>query len=126
MGISFAVPADTAMNSLKQIVQYGEVRHIWLGFSVSPKFGDSPTTLQKSVLVVTNVENGSPVFEAGLEEGDILTHINDSTVSDIPTAKKLIANIQVGSEIKFRVLRDNKPLEFSFTAKLPPNSRTKT
>lgn len=126
VGISFAVPADTAMNSLRQIVQYGEVRHIWLGFSVSPKFGDSPTTLQKSVLVVTNVENGSPVFEAGLEEGDVLTHINDSAVSDIPTAKKIIANIQVGSEIKFSILRNNKLLELSFTAKLPPNSRTKT
>lgn len=126
VGISFAVPADTAMSSLKQIVQYGEVRHIWLGFSVSPKYGDSPTTLQKSVLVVTNVENGSPVSAAGLEEGDIVTHINGSEVIDIPTAKKLIANIQVGSEIKFRILRNNKPIEFSVTAQLPPNSNTKT
>lgn len=126
VGISFAVPADTAMNSLKQIVQYGEVRHIWLGFSVSPKYGDSPTTLQKSVLMVTNVEDGSPVSAAGLEEGDIVTHINGSEVIDIPTAKKLIANIQVGAEIKFRILRNNKPIEFSVTAQLPPNSKTKT
>lgn len=125
VGISFAVPADIAINSLKQIVQYGEVRHIWLGFTVSPKYGETPTTLQKSELVVMSIENGSPVFAAGLKEGDTLTHINSTEVSDIPTAKKLIANIQVGSEIKFRVLRNNKPLELNFTAQLPPTSRTK-
>jgi serine protease DegS len=126
VGISFAVPADTAISSLKQIVQYGEVRHIWLGFTVSLKYSETPTTLQKSELVVTSIENGSPVFAAGLEEGDVVTHINGAEVSDIPTAKKLIANIQVGSEIKLRILRDNKLLELSLTAQLPPNSHTKT
>ncbi len=126
VGISFAVPADTAINSLKQIVQYGEVRHIWLGFTVSPKYGETPTTLQKSELVVTSIENGSPVFVAGLKEGDTLTHINGVEVSDIPTAKKIIANIQVGSDIKFLVLRNNKQLELNFTAQLPHTSRTKT
>jgi serine protease DegS len=125
VGISFAVPADIAINSLKQIVQYGEVRHIWLGFTVSPKYGETPTTLQKSELVVMSIENGSPVFAAGLKEGDTLTHINGTEVSDIPTAKKLIANIQVGSEITFRVLRNKTPLELNFTAQLPPTSRTK-
>ena len=126
VGISFAVPADTAISSLKQIVQYGEVRHIWLGFTVSLKYSETPTTLKKSELVVTSIENGSPVSDAGLEEGDVLTHINGAEVNDIPTAKKLIANIQVGSEIKFRILRGNKPIELSFVAQLPPNSHTKT
>lgn len=125
VGISFAVPADIAINSLKQIVEYGEVRHIWLGFTVSPKYSETPTTLQKSELIVMSIENGSPVFAAGLKEGDTLTHINGTEVSDIPTAKKLIANIQVGSEITFRVLRNNSPVELHFTAQLPPNSRTK-
>ena len=115
-----------SISSLKQIVQYGEVRHIWLGFTVSLKYSETPTTLKKSELVVTSIENGSPVSDAGLEEGDVLTHINGAEVSDIPTAKKLIANIQVGSEIKFRVLRGNKPIELSFVAQLPPNSHTKT
>jgi len=126
VGISFAVPADTAMSSLKQIVQYGEVRHIWLGFSVSPKYGDSPTSFQKSALIVTGVENGSPVFAAGLDEGDILTHINGLEVSDIPTAKKIIANIEIGSEIKLRIMRGKNSLELSVKAQLPPHTRTKT
>ncbi|RYY76601.1 MAG: trypsin-like serine protease [Gammaproteobacteria bacterium] len=126
VGISFAVPADTAMNSLKQIVQYGEVRHIWLGFSVIPKYGDSPTTLQKSVLVVTNVEPGSPVSAAGLVEGDIVTHINGLNVIDIPTAKRIIAGIEIGSEIKIGILRGNKTIELSLKAQLPPRNRTKT
>lgn len=126
VGISFAVPADTAINSLKEIMQYGEVRRIWLGFTVSQRYGEDTTTLQKSELVVTSIEHGSPVFVAGLKEGDVLTHINGTAVSDIPTAKKLIANIQVGSDIKFRVFRNNQPLELSVTAQLPPTSRTKT
>ncbi len=126
VGISFAVPADTAMSSLKQIVQYGEVRHIWLGFSVAPKYGDTPTSLQKSVLIVTNVEDASPVSAAGLAEGDVITHINGIEVSDIPTAKKIISNIEIDSEIKLRVIRGKKPIELSLKAQLPPRSRTKT
>lgn len=126
VGISFAVPADTAMSSLRQIVQYGEVRHIWLGFSVNADYGENPNTLKKSMLQVADVENGSPVDAAGLTQGDVLTHINGSEVSDIPTAKKIIANIKIGSEIKLRILRNNQPLELSLKAQLPPRNRTKT
>jgi S1-C subfamily serine protease len=114
------------MNSLKQIMQYGEVRHIWLGFTLSQHYGESTTTLQKSELIVTGIENGSPVFIAGLQKDDVITHINGTEVSDIPTAKKIIANIEVGTEIKFRIIRGDKTMELNFKAQLPPNSHTKT
>ncbi|MET0355959.1 MAG: trypsin-like peptidase domain-containing protein [Cellvibrio sp.] len=124
VGISFAVPADTAMASLRQIIKYGEVQHIWLGFSVTPMFEQN--SLKNSALQVTDVENGSPVYAAGLIQGDVLTHINGSEVSDVPTARKIITNIKIGSEIKLRILRNNQALELSLKAQLPPRNRTRT
>jgi serine protease DegS len=122
VGISFAVPADTAMNSLKQIVQYGEVRRVWLGFTITQLY----TPSQAAGLTVAEVEINSPVDKAGLKPGDIITHINDHAINDVPTAKNIIGNIQPGTEIKIRIMRAGKELELTTIASLQPSSHTKT
>lgn len=120
VGISFAVPADTAMNSLKQIVQYGEVRRIWLGFTITQLY------IGAVGLTVGEVEIGSPVAKAGLKPGDVITHINDHVINDVPTAKNIIGNIQPGTEIKIRIMREGKEMELTTIASLQPSTHTKT
>src|SRR5690606_16458317 len=71
VGISFAVPAEKAMNSLHQIIKYGEVRPGWLGLSVNPLTDAQAEELGAHGLVVAEIESKSPAEKAGFQEEDI-------------------------------------------------------
>jgi serine protease DegS len=121
-GISFAVPADIAMKSLKQILEYGEVRHIKFGITADPL---SPTGIElygTAGMIVTAIEPNSLSDKAGLKPKDIITHINDVNLSDRATVGRLIADIQIDSEIKIRIIREGKTLELTVTAKILPSA----
>lgn len=126
VGISFAVPAETAMKSLKQIVAYGEVRHIWLGISADQLSAKGVEKYGTSGMIVTAIEQGAPADQAGLQVNDLITHINNNRVSDGHGVKNLIADIELGSTIKIRVLRDGKVVELHAIAKTLPNANTQT
>jgi serine protease DegS len=126
VGISFAVPAEIAMKSLKQIVEFGEVRRIWLGISAEQLSARGVEVYGMEGMIVTAIEADAPADKAGLKPKDIITHINDLAVSDGHRVKNLIADIELGSEIKIRILREGKTMELKAVAKIQPNAHTQT
>lgn len=126
VGISFAVPAEIAMKSLKQIITYGEVRHIWLGVSADQLSAKGIEKYGTGGMIVTALEAGAPADQAGLQVNDIITHINGNRVSDGHGVKNLLSDIELGSTIKISVLRDGKTLELHAIAKTLLNANTQT
>ena len=126
VGISFAVPAEIAMKSLKQIVTYGEVRHIWLGISADQLSAKGIEIYGTAGMIVTAIEADAPADKAGLQLNDIITHINDNPVSDGRRVKNLISEIEIGSTIKIRVLRNGKVLELTAIAQTSASTHRQT
>jgi serine protease DegS len=126
VGISFAVPADVALNSLRQIMQYGEVRHGWLGVSVSSLTQEQAAQFGVMGLFVKGVDDGGPAHKADIQVGDIITHINGTAPNDEFTIKNIIANIQPGTVIRFRILRKGKIIDINATAGVSPDTKTRT
>lgn len=127
VGISFAVPADIAMNSLKQIAEFGEIRRAWLGFSAAPMNEKLVKAYGSSGLIVTGIEEGSPVESAGLRREDVIVKVNEISVSDttfpernIHAVQNLVGNLKPGTEIYITVLRGGKTLEIKVTAGVRP------
>ncbi|MFO1388586.1 S1C family serine protease [Cellvibrio sp.] len=127
VGISFAVPADIAMNSLKQIAEFGEIRRAWLGFSAAPMNEKLVKIYGSSGLIVTGVEEGSPVENAGLRREDVIIKVNEISLSDtnfpernIHAVQNLVGNLKPGTEISITVLRGGKTLEMKVTAGVRP------
>ena len=120
VGISFAVPAEKAMNSLHQIIKYGEVRPGWLGLSVNPLTDAQAEELGAHGLVVAEIESKSPAEKAGFQEEDIITHIEGVPLINAPLLHQAIRNIQPNAEITFRVIRDGKSIELKAIAGFPP------
>jgi serine protease DegS len=128
VGISFAVPIDTAIKSLQQIVQFGEVRRGWLGIGADPELavlngGENPVPIGLKVYLV---EPDSPAEKAGIKIGDILTHMNGQPMTNGGVVANQLANLQPGNQVKFKILRDNTSIEITATAEFPPSSRTET
>lgn len=119
-GISFAVPIDKAMNSLKQIVEYGEVRRGWLGVSVTHLLPDGVKKWGTNGLLITGIDKDSPAEKAGLRTNDIITHIDNIPLLPNAFVNHALANIQPNAEINFRIIRDGKILEIKAVAAFPP------
>lgn len=132
VGISFAVPADIAMNSLKQIAEFGEIQRAWLGFSASPINAKLVKVYGASGLIVTGVEEGSPAENAGLLREDIIIKVNDISLSDttfpernIHAVQNLVGKLKPGDDINLKILRAGKTLDIKATARARP-SQVKT
>jgi serine protease DegS len=120
VGISFAVPAEKAMNSLHQIVEHGEVRRGWLGLSVNPLTPGQTQDLGINGLIVSEIESKSPAENAGFQKGDIITHIDGVALINAPSLLNSIRNIQPNAEIIFRVIRNGESRELKAIAGFPP------
>ncbi|MDQ2078262.1 S1C family serine protease [Marinimicrobium sp. ABcell2] len=115
VGVSFAIPADTAMNSLREIIEHGRVVRGWLGLEAQPltpqlarEFSVEPGI---EGVLVTAIYADSPAHVAGLNPGDILTHIDDQSVGeDGRRGMNQIAATEPGSEVTLQVVRDGRRL----------------
>lgn len=75
----------------------------------------------KRRMMVFGVAEDTPAAAAGLQEGDIITHINDVPINGVfrdqnPIAAQIKSKAPEASQ--FRILRDGTPLELSIAPKL--------
>lgn len=61
-------------------------------------------------LLITNVVKGSPAKIAGLVEGDIITEINGSSVTNSSELSAIISKNKPGSKLRFTISRNSKTL----------------
>ena len=110
-GISFAIPANTALEILEDIIKHGRVIRGWLGVTalqLRPGAAKQLALEPPSGLVITDVYQNSPAFFSGLLPGDIIVRINQIWATDNDRGMNIIANLSPGDSVKLDVLRDGK------------------
>jgi serine protease Do len=119
MGIGFAIPSNLARNVMQQLVAYGEVTRGFLGFygadltrDLAPEFGLDED--QRGTLV-QEVTEDTPAERAGLEHGDIITHLNGKRMENFRELRFAIADVRPGTEIELTVIRDGEDVELEAT-----------
>ncbi|HEY0892281.1 MAG TPA: trypsin-like peptidase domain-containing protein [Cellvibrio sp.] len=118
-GISFAVPAKIAMESLREIAQYGRVIRGWLGI----EGGQHPRI---KGIVISGIDLNGPAHLAGILPDDILTHINDVEIEDARQCMELVNKLVPQSKVKIRLIRDGNPIEVEAIAGERSSTQTKT
>lgn len=124
VGIGFAIPGNTAIKVLEDIVKHGRVIRGWLGVEASQLKRQAAIQLglnPPSGLVITNIYQGSPAHLAGLLPGDVITRINDYWVVDNDRSMNLIANLSPGDSVKLEVLRSGEKTTIMAVAGTRPN-----
>jgi S1-C subfamily serine protease len=77
-----------------------------------PGFPQLPEGINRAVVIHT-ITPQSPAAEAGLEPGDVITAINDETISDLNSFIEVVHSFEPGDMITLTIYRnrENEPLE---------------
>jgi serine protease DegS len=118
-GISFAVPAKTAMESLHQIAQYGRVIRGWLGIEGGPH-------PRVKGIIITGVDINGPAHRAGIQPNDILTHINHEEIEDARQCMDLVNKLVPQAKVTLNLIRNGEAIELEAIAGERSSAQTKT
>ncbi len=111
VGIGFAIPSDTAIKIMQDLVNYGQVVRGWLGIEaqqMTPELAQSFNLSNPTGIIITAIYNNSPAHKAGLRPGDIILRMNEATVSDGRLSMMQVAQGRPGDEIEIEVLRNGE------------------
>lgn len=122
-GIGFAIPSSLARNIMKQLINHGEVQRGWIGIEardISPMLAQQLNSeILYGLLIIGVLQNG-PGQKAGIQAGDIITHINGIEINSAKNALELITNLHPGDIAILRGVRHNQSLHFKVVAEERP------
>jgi S1-C subfamily serine protease len=111
IGLGFAIPSNMARTVMEQLINNGQVRRGQLGIVVLKIPSEEASKLgvtQGPGVVVYQVQSGSAADRAGLRQGDVITALNGTAITDPNTFRNMIASSGPGSEVTLTVKRDGK------------------
>jgi serine protease Do len=111
MGLSFAVPINTAMDVVEQLKEHGRVERGYLGVNIQPidrglaeSFGlDKPI----GALISETVPDG-PAEQAGLRAGDVILSFDGQRVAEAADLPPMVGRTRAGESVEVQVLRDGE------------------
>jgi serine protease Do len=103
-GLGFAIPSDTAVPLVEQIIEYGYVRgRPALGIIVDTTY--RPIHGMPSGVRVDGVDERADVYTKGLRPDDIITHVDGVAVADIGELNDIRNARTAGDNIRLTVWR---------------------
>ncbi len=110
-GISFAIPLSTIDRVVEQLISGGVVTRGYLGIGHGGDDERNQVILNRlgfkgRGVVITRVEVGGPAAKAGLRVNDVITKLNNESVSGVPVLRTAIANNSPGDKINVEVWRN--------------------
>ena len=138
VGIGFAVPSNTALRILPDLLEHGYVLRPWLGIETIPtvylrRIGiDVPDGI-----LITSVVNGSSAHQGGLRGasmtanvggyqvpwgGDIITHVNEYPITTLEDLAQQIETRKAGDKVIISYIRNERDHSVTVKLILRPNT----
>jgi len=114
MGVSFAIPIEVAMNSVRQIQKTGKVARGQLGVQVGDVQREQMEELgltRADGAFVGAVQNDSAAAKAGIRAGDVIVAFNGKAILSSSDLPPLVGAMPPGSRANVKLLRDGKNLD---------------
>lgn len=121
--IGFAIPIDSVKKQISQVETKGRIEKPVLGVrfvTITKDFAArNNLTITEGALVYGGqdlaVIPGSPADKAGVQEGDIITKINDIKLDKSRSLGGVIASLDKGDKVRLFILRDGKEVKLDAT-----------
>ena len=122
-GIGFAIPINKARRIVADLIQYGEVKQVWIGLVVQDLDERLAQYLKypgaKGVMV-ESIEEGSPARKAGFKEGDVLRAIDGRKIKSRDEYFSATKSLAVGQKVGIEIWREGKTKRISIKMRLFP------
>jgi Do/DeqQ family serine protease len=119
-GYSFAIPVNIVKKVVEDLQFYGEVQRAYVGViirEINDEFAsEEGLDNLKGVYVEALSENGG-AQQAGLEQGDVITHLNGVEVNSLSQLLEVVGQYRPGDMVSVDVKRDNNYRNFSVELK---------
>ncbi len=105
IGVGFAIPSETATKIADQIIRTGSATHSQIGVSVT----DAPSGTDGAPglgALIQAVQGGGPAAKAGLQQGDVVTKVDDRRVTDADSLIVAIRSHDPGQTVTLTVTRN--------------------
>ena len=125
VGISFAVPIDMALRTLKDIAEHGNVVRGWIGVEAQRMTPQLARNLGLDVnlgVIVTAVYKESPAFQAGIRPGDIITEFNGIALGDGRKGVQFIEQSRPGDSITLGIQRGLQKTDITLVMTAQPGN----
>lgn len=110
-GIGFAIPINSAKTCTNDMVSEGGSRRPWLGvigLSITVEIARYYGLPIDHGVLVTKVAEGSPAYEAGMADGDILLELDNAETLRIEDLVNEIHKRKVGDSVRIFAIRNRR------------------
>lgn len=117
-GLFFAVPSNTVVQVVQEIIEDGSISAPYLGISFEPLNPQIAAINELPVdfgLFVRSVEQGTPADEAGLTANDIIVAVDGNRIDAQQTFSSLLMEYEPGDTAELTVMRDGQETPISIT-----------
>jgi putative serine protease PepD len=105
IGLGFAIPIDEVMPIVEQMINGETPTHARLGISVSDIANQSGAEVTEGA-AIQDVTNGSTADSAGLQQGDVITKVDDQLIAGADSLVATIRSYRPGDEVTVTFERD--------------------
>jgi len=112
-GLGFGIPINMAQHAAQQILTVGRVIRPFIGISyldLTPEVAERFDLAAREGIIVGEVAPQSPAAEAGIQQGDIITAIDDSPIVQGADLRRTLRQLTPGTVVTFSLLRDDQTL----------------
>lgn len=114
-GIGFAIPVNMARQVMEQILKHGKVTRGYIGAmiqSVTADIAEYFGLTEPRGVLLADVDPDAPAGKSGLQRGDIVLELNGEPISNSRKFRLELSMMKPGTEVRFRVWRDETEREF--------------
>jgi serine protease Do len=118
VGIAFAIPASTATEVVKNLVENGSVVRGWLGVQIQPVSDEIAESIGLDAArgaLVADVPADGPARDAGVRAGDVITAVNDRAVASPRELARIVASYTPETKVDVTLWRGGAEQKVSVT-----------
>jgi serine protease Do len=113
-GYSFAIPVSLVKKVMDDLLEFGQVQRGMLGVQISnvDAYVAERFSLQVNQgVLITRVNRGSAAEASGIQQGDVITAIDEREVNSISELQEWVARNRPGKEIMVTFIRGEEKLQ---------------